>query len=314
MIMAAVRLKGEESEKDRRQGRSISGDKAIPGVEIGVSIRILWLIVALLVFYTLIPLYWLVIAATKSNRALLDTFGLVPSGRFQLLANVGEVFRLQGGLFARWFANTLFYAGTTAVIGTLISAMAGYVLGCFRFSGRAVVFGSILGSLMVPTTALAVPTYVLFSRVALLNNPLGVILPGLASPFGVYLMYVFARGSVPIELLDAARVDGGGEARIFGTIALPLMRPGLVTVGLLTFVGAWNSYFLPLLILNREKLFPLTVGLVLWAGRAHSGGGGEILYTAVVAGSLLSITPLIVAFITLQRYWRSGLLAGSVAG
>lgn len=280
----------------------------------GIALGGLWLVVGVLVLYTLIPLYWLIIAATKSNQALLDTFGLSPAGPFYLWRNLEQVFALQGGLFTRWFVNTMFYAGSTALVGTLVSAMAGYVLGCFAFRGRTATFSGIVGSLMVPTTALAIPTYILFAKIGLLNNAAGVILPGLASPFGVYLMYVFAKGSVPVELLDAARIDGGSELRVFASIAMPLMRPGLVTVALLTFVGAWNNYFLPLLILNREQLFPLTVGLVLWAGRAHSGGGGEVLYTAVVTGSLVSVVPLVIAFVTLQRYWRSGLLAGSIAG
>ncbi len=165
---------------------------------------------------------------------------------------------------------------------------------------------------MVPATALAVPTYLLLSKIGLINTPLAVILPSLVSPFGVYLMRVYAEQAVPDDLLDAARVDGAGELRIFWSVALRILMPGFVTVLLLVFVGTWNNYFLPLLVLSNPSFYPLTVGLANWNQQASAGGGSQLLYTIVVTGSLVSIVPLIVGFLCLQRYWQSGLTFGSM--
>jgi multiple sugar transport system permease protein len=167
---------------------------------------------------------------------------------------------------------------------------------------------------MVPTTALAIPTYLLFSKVGLVNTPWAVILPSLINPFGLYLMRIYAEEAVPAELIEAARMDGAGELRIFARIALRLLAPGLVTVLLFTLVTTWNNYFLPLIMLNDPKLYPVTVGLSSWADQAQNAGGGASsgMLSLVITGSLLSIIPLVVAFLFLQRYWQSGLSAGAV--
>ena len=129
---------------------------------------------------------------------------------------------------------------------------------------------------------------------------------------GIYLMKVYTDISVPRELIDAARIDGGGEARIFFRVALPLMVPGLMTVLLISVVAVWNNYFLPLLIFNVNTKYPLTVGLGLWSERAQNSGNAQ-LFPMVVIGGLVTIIPLIALFLLLQRYWRGGLLLGSIA-
>ena len=167
---------------------------------------------------------------------------------------------------------------------------------------------------MVPTTALAIPTYLLFAKVGLVNTPWAVILPSLVSPFGLYLMRIYAEDAVPDSLVEAARIDGAGELQIFVRIALRLLAPGFVTVVLFTLVATWNNYFLPLIMLNDPKLYPITVGLASWASQAVGGGSGSNsdLFALVVTGSTLSVVPLIVAFLLLQRYWQSGLATGGV--
>jgi multiple sugar transport system permease protein len=136
----------------------------------------------------------------------------------------------------------------------------------------------------------------------------------LVSPFGLYLMRVYTQDAVPDSLLEAARIDGAGELRIFFTIVLRLLAPGLVTVLLFTLVATWNNYFLPLIMLNDPNLFPITVGLAQWQAESAAGGGGSTgeQLPLVLTGSLLSIIPLIAAFLLLQRYWRSGLATGGV--
>ncbi|MEE1830174.1 carbohydrate ABC transporter permease [Streptomyces sp. SP17KL33] len=264
--------------------------------------------------YFLLPLCWLLIASTKSTQDLFNSFGLWFSDAPQLLTNIKETFTQDDGVFVRWLLNTVIYAGVSAVGAALLAAAAGYGFAKFRFRGDGAAFNLVLGAVMVPTTALAIPTYLLFAQAGLANTPWAIILPSLVNPFGLYLMRVYAADSVPDSILEAARIDGAGEARIFFRIALRLMAPGVVTVLLFTLVATWNNYFLPLIMLNDPDLYPITVGLASWAAQAQNGGAGASsdMLALVVTGSLLSIVPLVVAFLMLQRYWQSGLATGGV--
>ena len=151
---------------------------------------------------------------------------------------------------------------------TLLATAAGYGLAKYRFPGRRAVFAVIIGAVAVPGTALAVPTFLMFSNMGLTNTVWAIIIPSLISPFGLYLMWVYAADAVPQELLEAARIDGAGEIRIFFTVALRLLAPGVVTVLLFAVVSTWNNYFLPLIMLSEPKLYPLTVGLTQWSAQA----------------------------------------------
>ncbi|MFE1837391.1 carbohydrate ABC transporter permease [Streptomyces sviceus] len=264
--------------------------------------------------YFLLPLFWLLIASTKSTQDLFNSFGLWFSHAPQLLTNVKATFTQDNGVFVHWLLNTVMYAGVSAVGAALLAAAAGYGFAKFRFRGDRFSFNLVLGAVMVPATALAIPTYLLFAKAGLVNTPWAVILPSLVNPFGLYLMRIYAQDAVPDSLLEAARIDGAGEARIFGTIVLRLLAPGLVTVLLFTLVATWNNYFLPLIMLNDPNLYPVTVGLSSWAAQAQNGGAGASsdMLALVVTGSLISILPLVVAFLLLQRYWQSGLAAGGV--
>ena len=273
---------------------------------------LLTLFMLLCVAYFLLPLVWIVVASTKSNADLFSTFGLWFGDDFNLVQNLQDVFTSQGGVFAKWLRNSVLYAVVSAVGAALLATMAGYAFAMLRFPGGNLLFSIILGAIMIPTTALAIPTYLLFSEVDLVNTPWAVILPSLVSPFGVYLMRVYAEGAVDGSLLEAARVDGAGEGRIFLSVVLPLLAPGFVTVLLFQLVATWNNYFLPLIMLNSSDLYPLTVGLAQWQATSAAGSGSQAMFSTVITGSLVSIIPLIVAFMFLQRYWQSGLTAGGV--
>ncbi|MET9773223.1 carbohydrate ABC transporter permease [Streptomyces sp. NPDC006367] len=264
--------------------------------------------------YFLIPLVWLVIASTKSTQDLFGSFGLWFSDSPQPLANLRRTLTHDDGVFVRWLLNTAWYAGLSALGAALLAAAAGYGFAKYRFRGDRLAFNLVLGAVMVPTTALAIPTYLLFANFGLVNTPWAVILPSLVSPFGLYLMRIYAQDAVPDSLVEAARMDGAGELRIFLRIALRLLAPGLVTVVLFTLVATWNNYFLPLIMLNDPRQYPLTVGLSSWAAQAQNGGAGASseMLALVVTGSLISVVPLVVAFLMLQRYWQSGLAAGGV--
>ncbi|HMG49494.1 MAG TPA: carbohydrate ABC transporter permease, partial [Inquilinus sp.] len=146
----------------------------------------------------------------------------------------------------------------------------------------------------------------------LVNNPLAIILPSLVFPPGVFLMRVYIDDAVSNELIEAGRIDGAGELHIFSKIAFRLLMPGFATVLILAFVSTWNNYFLPLVMLNSSEYFPVTVGLSQWYAAATSGSGGAVLFTIVMAGALVSILPVIAAFLIMQRYWQGGLSAGGV--
>jgi multiple sugar transport system permease protein len=269
------------------------------------------LLLALLV-YIVLPLFWLVVSATKSNADLLSSFGLWFSSDMNLFANIRDLFTYDDGVFARWLANTAYYSVLSAVGAALIATAGGYAFAKYRFRGRNGLFAIILGSIMVPSTALVIPTYLLLSKAQLTDTPLAVILPSLLSPFGLYLMRIYAEQSVPDDLVDAARVDGAGEFQIFRRVAFRILAPGFVTVLLFQFVATWNNYFLPLVVLSDPSHYPVTVGLASWNAQASAGGGAHALFSLVITGALVATAPIVLAFLLLQRYWRSGLTLGSL--
>jgi multiple sugar transport system permease protein len=257
--------------------------------------------------YALLPVAWVLIAATKDNEQLFNTFTFAPDGA--LPSNIRELSSYAGGVFWDWVLNTLLYAGGGALISMVLSAMAGYALAKFRFRGRSFIFNLLLAGVLVPPVVLAVPQYLLFAKVNLVDSYWSVLLPSLISPYGIYLARIYAMAAVPDEVLESARVDGGREGRIFATIAVPMMVPGLVTIFLFQFVAIWNNFLLPFIMLSNENKFPLTVGLYTLLNR---GSTAPALYSLVVTGALLSIIPLIVLFLALQRYWRADIASGAV--
>lgn len=274
---------------------------------------VLTVIVALIAAYALMPPVWLVINATKTQSDYMTTFGFSFGDSFALFDNIKQTLSYRDGIFVRWFLNTLLYVVVGAGGATLLAVLGGYGLAKYRFPGRKGVIALVLGAIAVPSTALTVPLFLMFSRIGLVNTPLSVIIPCLITPFGFYLMWVFSEEAVPTELLEAARVDGSGELSTFFRISLPLLAPGIVTVSLFAIVATWNNYFLPLIMLTSEKWKPLTTGLNDIKLQTYSAAGGaQPLQNVIITGSLLTIIPLCIAFLFLQRYWQSGLAAGSV--
>ncbi len=269
-------------------------------------------LLCIFLIYAFLPLFYLIVAATKDSSDLFGTFGLWFSSSFHLVPNLQQLFTFDGGVYLTWLWNTAYYSVASAVGATFLATVAGYAFAKFHFRGRIALFALVLGSIMIPQTALVIPTYLLLSSIGLVNTPLAVILPSLAFPFGVYLMRIYAEQSIPDDLLDAARVDGAGEVRIFFRIALRILAPGFVTVLLFSFVFTWNNYFLPLVVLNDPALYPLTVGLASWNAQASAGGGAQAVFPLVITGALVGIVPIIVVFLFLQRFWQGGLTFGSL--
>lgn len=268
-----------------------------------------------MVLYFLVPIWWLLVASTKDAHGLFGGTGgaLWFDENFNLIANLQDLFTYNGGQYLHWLGNSALYAVSGGVGATILCVAAGYGFAKHKFKGRDLSFAVLLGSVMVPLTALVIPTFVLLSNIGLTDTVWAVVLPSLLNPFGVYLMRVYAADAVPDELLDAARVDGAGELRIFLTVALPLLRPAIVTVLLLSIVATWNNYFLPLAMLSSTDKYPVTVGIGLWTQLASgNNGGGQSLWNLIIVGSLVSIVPLIAAFVSLQKYWQGGLSMGSL--
>lgn len=257
--------------------------------------------------YFLLPVLWVVISATKSNQDLATTFGFW-FAEMNLVENYNSLIAWTQGLFWRWVGNSVFYSLTAGVIGTLVSVMAGYSLAKFVFPGKRIALGAIMGGLLLPVALLTVPLYILFNDLGLTNTPWSIIIPSCVSPFGVFLGLVYSQSSVPTELIEAARIDGASEARIFFTMVLRLLAPAMVTVFLFIFVNTWNNFLLPLMMVSSDEIKPVTLGLYGMMSYFAPEKG------AVMLGALLGVLPLIILFFALQRHWRAGLAAGSVKG
>ena len=266
----------------------------------------------ILAIYFVFPIWWLVVAATKDTSGLFGSSPFWFDDHFALFENIAGLFTHQGGIYWRWLANSFVYAFAGGIGATVLAILAGYGFAKYRFRGRGAVFTIILGSVMVPLTALVIPTFMLLSQYGIINTPWAVILPSLLSPFGVYLMRVYTQDAVPDEMLEAARIDGAGELRTFFQVALPLLRPAIVTVLLLSVVGTWNNFFLPLAVLTDPELLPVTVGLNRWTALSNAGAGGEQVWNLITTGAFVSVLPLILSFLFLQRYWQGGLAIGSI--
>lgn len=271
-------------------------------------------VTTLFVIYALLPFVWLIINSTKSQADFISTFGLAPGSHFALWDNIVGVFTYQDGIFLRWLLNTLMYTVVGATVSTLLATLGGYALAKLHFRGKQAVFLVILGSISVPGIALAIPQFLLFSQMGLTNTPWSVLIPSFINPFGLYLMWVFSAQAVPNEILEAAEIDGAGEFKTFFQVSLPLLKPALVTVFLFSFVSVWNNYFLPLIMLKDSKWFPLTLGINQWNMLGTAAGTGALIQNLVITASLITIVPLIIAFLSLQKYWKSGLSLGAVKG
>jgi multiple sugar transport system permease protein len=279
-------------------------------VDTRAGFRVSWVSTIVLVLgalYCIIPVVWVLVASSKSQAELFSTNTFTPGTA--LFKNIADLSNYGGGIYWTWMLNTFIIAGVGALLSTLVSAMGGYALAKYRFKGKALIFSVLLAGVLVPGIILAVPQYFLMAKFGLTNSYAAVILPQIISPYGIYLARIYAGASVPDEIIEAARTDGARDFYAFLRIGIPMMLPGLVTVFLFQFVGIWNNFMLPYIMLGNDKLFPLTVGMYTML---NQGASQPALYTTVIVGSLVSIVPLIALFLLLQRYWRVDLSAGAV--
>lgn len=279
------------------------------------TVTVLTLVCAAFALFVLAPIAWLAINATKTQANVYGTPGFWFARPFHLFQNLSALgHNVSGaGVYLQWLGNTLLYASVAGLGSTLLSALAGYGFARFRFRGANALFHLVMSTLLVPITSVALPLFLVYAKVGLVNSIWGMILPSMVSPVGIYLMRTYIDASVPADLINAARMDGASEARIFVQIVLPLTVPGLVTVLLLTVVAVWNNYFLPLIIFSRSHLYPLTVGLSSLSRQAETGSKAELV-PVLITGGLVTVVPLILLFLFLEKYFRGGALQGSTTG
>ncbi|MFT3877215.1 MAG: carbohydrate ABC transporter permease [Propioniciclava sp.] len=282
---------------DRSAGRTTASTILVTGV------------LTLVAIYFIVPVYWVFVAATKTSEDLFASFGFWFAPNFALVDNIIQVLTYDDGIFVRWFANSILYAGVGALLATYFAAAGGYALAKYKFKGNNLIFGLILGGVLVPGTATALPLFLLFSQMGLANTYWSVLIPSLVSPFGLFLCRIYSQATVDEALLEAARLDGAGELRIFHSVGLRILTPALVTVFLFQLIGIWNNYFLPLVMLADTDLYPITLGLNNWLSQVDRL---PEFYELTTGGVLLSVIPLAIAMIVLQRFWRGGLTEGAV--
>jgi len=267
-----------------------------------------------------LPLLWLLIAPGKTDDQLVNLPPLAPGTLTNYLQAWKNVVPFNDYAILGWAVNSLLYAGLSVLLAAAVSLPAGYALAMTRFRGRGALLTLTLITMIMPASALVLPLFLGVSALKLSNTLWSVVLPSAFFPFGVYLSFVYFAISLPRDLLNAARVDGCGELRLFFRIALPLARPALALVAFLNFVASWNNYFLPYVLLSDDRKFNLPVGLAaLISGTPalNPGLGGsqlDIKRPEVALAALLVIVPIVLIFLFAQRYVRSGLLTGAEKG
>jgi len=253
---------------------------------------------------TLFPLLWMVsVSLMAPGEASTFPPPLMPSRA--TTGNYRELFAHAG--MGRYLANSVFLAIVTTLLSLIFNVAAGYAFAKLRFAGRDRIFKLLLGALIIPSQVSMVPLFLLLKALGLVNTYGGVIVPGLAGIFGIFLVRQYAL-SIPDELLEAARIDGASEFRIFHLIVVPALKPIIVTLAVFTLLGTWNDFMWPLIVLTDKELYTLPVALAALS-REHVQDN-ELM----MAGSVVTILPVLLVFLSLQRYYMQGLMAGSVKG
>jgi multiple sugar transport system permease protein len=250
----------------------------------------------------LFPLVWMVLASlSPPGEASAVPPRLLPRGL--TLEHYAVLFtRLS---VARHLATSAFLAATVTASSLLVNSMAGYAFAKLRFAGRDALFRALLAALLVPAQVAMLPLFLLLKQLGLVNTYAGVVIPGMASIFGIFLVRQYAL-SIPDALLDAARIDGAGELRIYRSLVLPFCRPVLLTLGVLTFMGTWNDFLWPLVVLTDDTMYTLPVALANLLGEHVQD------VELMMAGSVLTVAPVVVLFFALQRHYVEGIVSGAL--
>ena len=284
--------------------REVAVERRRPTIRLALGPLIVYILLILLALAMLFPYYYLVINALKGTRGFAaDPYSLIP----KTLTLESVFYAWDKGRINVYLTNSAFYASIVVVVQTLINALAAYAFARIQFPGRNLLFMGVLATMMLPYSVLLIPTYLIVWSLGLANSVTGVVIPGFASAYGIFMLRQFFL-NIPFELEDAARIDGCSRVRIFFQIILPLAQPALVTIAIFTFIGEWSSFIWPLVVLSNDKLYPITVGIALFRGE-HS-----LYYDRVFAASLLATLPLLFIFFLGQRYIIGGISLTGLKG
>ncbi len=261
----------------------------------------------ILVFFAIVmifPFLWMLMSSFKDVTQIfqMKLFPSVPT-----LDNYKYILFSEGSKFPRWFLNSAIVAVSTTISVLFFDSLLGYTLSKFRFPGKKIIFLLIISTLMIPTEMLVIPWYAMSRAMKWGNTYWAIMFPGMISAFGVYLMRQF-MSTIPDDLIDAARVDGQGELRIFLTVVIPLVSPALATLAIFNFIGNWNSFLWPLIAASRPKMFTLPVGLANFSGEAGSD------WHYIMTGATVAMLPLVIIFLIFQKQIVKGIAMTGLKG
>lgn len=263
---------------------------------------LIWTLLFIGAVIMMTPIIFMFSASFKYNDQIYD-LALISSE--PTLSNYVMLF--QNTEFVKWFLNSMGVALVTTICVIFFDSLVGYTLAKFRFAGRKLIFLAILSTLMIPTEMLVIPWYILARDLGLLNSYVGLIFPGIMTGFGVFLMKQFFE-TLPDDFLDAARVDGVGEFRIFITVAMPLVAPALSALAIFTFLGNWTAFLWPLIVTSSAELYTIPVGLASFSGEFQSD------WEMIMTGAAVATLPTLLVFLFLQRYIIRGIILGGLKG
>lgn len=257
----------------------------------------IYIVLAIIAAIWIFPFFWMILGSLKTQQEIVA----IPPKLFPQHATFANFYKWFTELhFGNYFMNSLIVSVITVLGNVVFCSMVGYALAKMDFAGKKVLFASVMITLMIPSVATFVPLFVIVSDLHLVNTYASLILPYLVQPIGVFLMRQFI-GDIPDALMEAARMDGAGELRIFAQIILPQCGPALATLSILTFLSSWNNFLWPLVAAQSTSKYTLPVALSL-----YSTGQNATNYSVLLAGSVLIITPIMLLFIFLQRYFIQG--------
>ncbi|WP_372678877.1 carbohydrate ABC transporter permease [Desulfosarcina sp.] len=265
---------------------------------------VVYIALVLFSFLCLVPIAWLVVSAFKAN-ADFQTYAFMPPVDRLTVGNFPSLFRQMP--FLRFMMNSFFVAGVTVIVQLFFSSLGGFALTKYAFAGKKTIMGVMLATMMIPGPVLLAPMYELIYHLGLIDSHLGLIVPGMVNVFGMFL-FRQSMVSIPDEMLQAARIDGCNEFQIFWHVVLPVSRPMIGAFCLIAFMGTWNSFLWPQIILQSSDRFTLPIGLNQMVGVYEAD------YGAMMAGTLLAVLPVVVLFFILQKEFIAGLTKGAVKG
>ncbi|MGE5605014.1 MAG: carbohydrate ABC transporter permease [Bacteroidota bacterium] len=267
--------------------------------------RLIFITIVLIILslYFIFPFYWLVIGVTK-NASQLFQKSILPGVPNHFIANIKAIFSYENGVFFKWAINSLIYATVGAFVAIFVASLAGFAFKRYDFWGKKTIFVIILGFAMVPGYVTTLPLFSIFKNLNLIDTRFAILLPSFVNIFGIYLMTAY-WSQVPDEIFDAAEIDGANELRIFFNIGFPQIITGFITLFLLSFVGIWNNYFLPLVLLNSRIKMPLILGIT-----TITDPQGFPVYNLTLTASFFTILPLLIIFVALQRFFKPQLFIG----